>query len=69
MNDFIEWVCDPDTPAYMMVLFIAAAACSGMFLFVLMMIMVISGYWLIPVVLLVLVPGYVVIRAYLEDNK
>lgn len=69
MNDFIEWVCDPDTPAYMMVLFIVAAGCSGIFLFVLMIIVVDAGYWIVPVILLIFVPGYVVMKSYLEDNK
>lgn len=69
MNDFIEWVCDPDTPAYMLFLFIVSAGCCGIFLLVSMIIAIIAGYWLIPVIVLIIAPAYVVINAYLQSKK
>ena len=68
MNDFFEWVFHPRRPVYITIMASILIVMLLTALAIVCVVLFVTGYWVVPVALFILLPAYVVIKAYLESK-
>jgi len=68
MDDFMDWLLT-EAPEWAIAIVIIVGALSLITAFVLSMAALAAGYWIFPLLLWIVLPAYIVIRAYLKDRN
>ena len=68
MSDFIKWL-DSEAPDWIVIAFIIAGTTLTMAALFLSLVALVKGYWIVPLLLWIVLPAYIVIRAYLKDRN
>lgn len=76
MIEFFEWACDPDRPLWViaiviffLLILVALAFILVVWVLILTMWVIDAGYWIVPVVIFILLPLCVLVKAYLKDTQ